>query len=227
MKKTIYLLHGWAYSTSKWQPFIKALKSHGYNPQLLKTPGLTAPLKQTWTLKDYVEWLEKKLPQNSLVLGHSNGGRLALALASTYPQKISKLILIAPAGIYHNNFSIRLKRAIFKSIAKIGQKITKSSNLRNLLYKSALETDYHNAPSHLRQTMANLISQDLTTILASIIVPTLIIWGKKDQTLPLSDGQKIHQLIKNSQLNIIDNARHSPQFTHPQLVTQQIATFLK
>jgi pimeloyl-ACP methyl ester carboxylesterase len=43
-----------------------------------------------------------------VLLGHSNGGRIALAFAEKYPDKVKQLVLIDSAGIYHNEFSIRL-----------------------------------------------------------------------------------------------------------------------
>ena len=74
--------------------------------------------------------------------------------------------------------------------------------------------------------MLNLINLNLTEVLRKIKVPTLVIWGQDDKITPLSDGKLIHQLIKNSKLKIIDNAKHSPQFTHPKEVAEIINEYL-
>ena len=58
MKRKIYILHGWAYSTEKWDPFVALLKDKNFDPVLLQIPGLTAELTKAWTLDDYVEWLK-------------------------------------------------------------------------------------------------------------------------------------------------------------------------
>src|SRR6476619_6450928 len=125
-RKKIFILHGWTYSTEKWQPFLDALKREGIEGILLKIPGLTAPLEQVWGLDNYIEWLHGILAkeQDIVLLGHSNGGRISLAYAQKYPDHIKQLILMDSAGIYHNEFSIRAKRFIFGSFARVGKKIS-------------------------------------------------------------------------------------------------------
>lgn len=229
LNQTIFILHGWTYSISPWQPFIKLLSRRGFTLKLLRVPGLTAPLTQAWTLTDYVNWLAQTLaaePQPVVLLGHSNGGRIALAFTAQFPRKVSRLILIDTAGIYHQPLLLQFKRFIFGLFARIGKQLTSSPILRRLLYRLAGETDYYQANSIMRQTMINL-SVDLTPILSRITLPTLIIWGGQDQTTPLSHGQTMHHLIKNSTLHTVAAARHSPQFTHPKVVVQSIKQFLQ
>lgn len=231
----ILILHGWTYSKDgndpleKWQPFIKILEEKGIKCELPKIPGIGKDSDEFWTLEKYVEWLRKKINQSKdkiILLGHSNGGRIGLAFAQKYPEKVSKLILIDSAGIYHNELSLRLKRFIFRNVAKVGRKISDSESLRKLIYKVAREGDYSNATPAQRKTMINLINTDLTQVLANIKVPTLIIWGKEDSVTPLSDGLLMHKLIKGSSLEVIENARHSPQFTNPKEVAQNIHEYL-
>ncbi len=225
--KKIFILHGWAYSTEKWGPFIRLLNKAGFDIKLLKIPGLTAKIDRPWNLNDYVRWLKEEIDRDKdrrIVIGHSNGGRLALALASKYPNLISHLILINSAGIHHDNVSLRIKRNVFKNIAKIGKMFTSSKKLRNLLYKIAGETDYRVAEENVAKTMVNLISSDLTQSLSKVKASTLIIWGEKDKhnQTPLSDTRLMNRLIKNSKLRIVKEAKHSPQFTHPKEVLEFI-----
>lgn len=213
--KNIYILHGWTYSTEKWQEFAKLMKANGFAPILLEIPGLTKKTDKVWVLDDYVEWLRETLGgEKAILAGHSNGGRIALAFAAKYPDGIKRLILIDSAGIYHNELPIRLKRLVFGTAAKLGKKIFSSEKMRALLYKTSGESDYKNADKQTRQTMMNMISSDLTLELSKIRVQTLIIWGENDKITPLSDGRLMQQLIKNSKLIIIQGARHSPQFTN-------------
>lgn len=223
----IIILHGWATETHKWSLFLNALEDKRFKPNLLKIPGLTQNLNKVWDLNDYVEWLKKKISNSKIVLlGHSNGGRIALAFTNKYPGNVKKLILIDSAGIYHREFALNIKRILFKGVAKLGKKIDPSESLRKILYKLAGESDYKNADPIQRQTMINLITTDLTPLLAKISVPTLIIWGQEDKTTPLSDGEITHKLIKNSKFKIIRGARHSPQFTNPKEVVKIIYEYL-
>lgn len=226
--KKILVLHGWTYTTEKWQPFINFLIEYGFDIELLKIPGLTEKIDRPWDLDDYVDWLNEKIGRkNAILVGHSSGGRMALAYALKYPQKVEQLILIDSAGVYHKQLGIRIKRFLFKKIAKLGKKITNHGGLRGLLYKLTGEIDYKQASTVMKETMKNLISIDLTPKLSQIKIPTLIIWGELDKTTPLFDGRLMHKLIPNSKFHIIKSAKHSPMFTHPKEVVQGIVEELK
>lgn len=225
MKKAI-ILHGWIKTLDKWKELLVALEKKGIKSDLPKIPGLTGSLKKVWELADYVDWLKNIIDKEKVILiGHSNGGRIALAFVNQFPEKVEKLILIDSAGIYHNELPLKIKRVVFKTIAKIGKKLTSSKTIKNLLYKLAGESDYKDLDENVKQTMINLISSDLKPILSEIKIPTLIIWGKEDKITPLSDGILMNKEIKSSKLVIL-NARHSPQFTHPEKVAETIANNL-
>ena len=227
--KKIFIVHGWTYTTNKWDEFVAILRSAGFEPMMLQVPGLTEATDKVWTLDDYMEWLKEKLQNqdNPVVVAHSNGGRIAIALAAKHSQIISRLILVSSAGIRHNELPIKIKRAVFGTAAKLGKKITSSTLLRKFLYKLAGENDYKNATESMRKTMANLISIDLTSELSKISTPTLIIWGANDKATPVSDGKLMQKLITGSKLHIIEKAAHSPHFTHAKEVSEKILNFIK
>lgn len=228
MKKVI-ILHGWTKTLDKWQPLLDALKTKGVNADLPKIPGLTGNLNEVWKLSDYVQWLKNitdKEKDKVVLIGHSNGGKIALAFTNKYPEKVEKLILINSSGIYHDELLLKIKRTIFKTLAKVGKRLTSSKLMKNLLYKLARESDYKDLDNKARQTMINLLNSDKNLNISQISVPTLIIWGENDKTTPLSDGLLMNSLIKNSKMKIIKDARHSPQFTHPNEVADLIVNNL-
>lgn len=216
LEKKLYILHGWTTDTSRWQPFLDALKQENIIPIFLPIPGLTAPLEHPWTLSDFVEWLYKTVKDEPKVsiLGHSNGGRIALAFALKYPEEVGQLFLVDSAGVYHDDMLTNVKRNVFKAIAKVGKKVTGSSSARGFLYKLAQEADYKDATPVQQETMKNLISIDLLPKLRDIKTETFIIWGKEDQITPYSDALSMKNELPNSVLFPIKDARHSPQFTH-------------
>lgn len=223
--KKIYILHGWTYSLEKWKPIVELLNRDGVETLMLKIPGLTVPHDKVWQLDDYVEWVKDQLKDEIepiILLGHSNGGRISIAFAAKYPEKVKKLILIDSAGIYHNELQLRLKRFAFGVLAKIGGAFSDSETLRSMLYKFARVSDYQKADPILRKTMLNLIHTDISNLFPSISAPATIIWGEKDDTTPLSDGGIMNEKIKNSKLFIIRGAKHSPHFTHVEEVEEII-----
>lgn len=223
----IFVLHGWTYSTDKWTHLLKLLNQEGYSATLLKIPGLTGPLEEVWDTNDYVEWINTKIGKGSATLiGHSNGGRLAMAFGLKYPEKIEKLILIDSAGIRDKKLNTKFKRFIFYRLAKLGKNITSSVFFKNLLYKVARENDYRLASPVMKQTMKNLISFDLEPYLSEIKIPTLIIWGKKDKITPLFFAEILNKKIRASKLIVVPGAKHSPQFTHPKKTAELVLQFL-
>jgi len=219
-QSSIYILHGWTYTLDKWVSFAKGLESKGLRVNLLKIPGLTEEINKPWTIDDYVDWLFKLLEKekNVVLMGHSNGGRIAMAFSIKYPGKVSKLVLIDSAGIYHDELYIKLKRRIFRAIAKTGRTLAKVGIARDFLYFLTRERDYKEASENMKKTMINLSDFDRNLKAENISVPTIIIWGKKDGITPASDGKLLSEKIANSKLYIIDGARHSPQFTHSQQI---------
>lgn len=225
-KKKIYILHGWAYSTEKWKPFLEELGNADIEVVMLKIPGLTAPLNEVWDINNYIDWLDKILRKEKdkvVLLGHSNGGLISLSYSLKYPEKVGKLFLIDSTGIYHKEIYIRTKRFVFMLIAKIGKKITKSHSLRKLLYKAAGEHDYEKADRIVQKTMRNLIEVDYSQVLKNLRMPTIIIWGKEDSVTPVKDGEIMHKEIMDSKLVEIIGAKHSPQHTH----FKQVAEIVK
>ncbi|MDP3918109.1 MAG: alpha/beta hydrolase [Candidatus Woesebacteria bacterium] len=222
--KKLFILHGWSYDTDKWSDLLIALKKYDFESSVITIPGLTEKLENVWDINDYAEWLDKKLKaeKDITLIGHSNGGRIALYFILKYPNKVKKLFLIDSAGIHNNDLRIRIKRILFKLITTIGKKFTNSNSLKNLLYKFARENDYNKASGVMKKTMQNLINYDLTNKLHKIEVDTNIIWGEMDKITPLSDGILMNKSIKNSKLHIINNAKHSPQFTDPEKVSNII-----
>lgn len=216
LNKKIYILHGWTTNTEKWQPFLSELSKNGIACEFLKIPGLTAPLDKPWTLDNYVEWLKNIFEgQGSVtILGHSNGGRIALAYAKKYPESTEQLFLIDSAGIYHKDFIAKSKINLFKALSVIGKKFTNSQGAKNLLYKLAQESDYNDATPIAKETMKNLISVNLLPQLQDIKTPTIIMWGEKDTITPYNGAVVMSQGLPNSKLFTIKDAKHSPQFTH-------------
>jgi len=224
----VYILHGWTHDVEAWQPLTKILKKHHFQPIVLNIPGLSAPLDQTWNLDDYVAWFKTAIKgqQDLFIIAHSFGGRIALRFEVQNPNRVKKLILIDSSGIKPSSVAARLKRFSFRAAAKIGKKITQNRGARHLLYRLAREQDYLKTDGVLRHTMANIVQENQLSEIDFVKAHTLIIWGRGDKTTPLSNGRYFNKHITGSTLKIIDDARHSPQYTHPDLVASYICDFL-
>jgi pimeloyl-ACP methyl ester carboxylesterase len=240
--KTLIILHGWAIdrnNESKWSEFRKLLESRAGSTGIdLKTvflplPGLTTKLDKAWTLDDYATWLKEQVDdlknenEELLLLGHSFGGQLAIRFIAKNPNNISRLILLDSSGI--KDWSVRavLKRSVFGGLASFGKTIFGDNQfMKKVLYKLAREKDYHQADEIQKETMKNVLNDEIVDDLDKVTCSTLIVWGENDQTTPLKNAKFLNEKITSSELSIIDNARHSPQFTHVAETTDVISNFI-
>lgn len=221
MSKKIFILHGWAYETSKWNDFVSLLEADDYQVKLLKIPGLTSEqeIDRAWNLDDYATWLKKQIGKSKTnIIAHSNGARIVARFNKLYPGQVNHLVLIGAAGIPDRRLLPSVKRSVFKQLSKIFSPLKTIPLFRSLLYKLLGEQDYKQASGFTAETMKNLIAEDLTEDFKQITAKTLIVWGSADSQTPLFMGEKIHQLISPSRLEIIPSARHAPFATHPDKV---------
>lgn len=228
----IYILHGWAVdkeNEKKWEAVRTFLQEKNIKTVFLPLPGLTVSLpdeNKAWNLSDYVTWLDGQLPdQPVILLGHSFGGQLAVRFVTLYPMRVARLVLIASSGIRDKSSKAQVKRAIFYGLAKAGKVFSLIPGARNILYALAGERDYYKAPEIMRKTMANVISEEIIADLPQITAESLVLWGTSDTITPPKNIEYFRQIPKVT-VQLIEGARHSPQFTHPEVVAKEIAAFL-
>ena len=228
--KSIYILHGWAvdqHNRDKWLPLLDLLAKKGIKAKFLAIPGLTAPLDEVWGLQDYVDWLGAELPKKGAVnlLGHSFGGQISIRYAAQNPERVSQFVLVDSAGIRDHSVKAVLKRRVFWLAAKVGKVFFRFDAARSILYKLARERDYQNAPPLLRRTMSTILDDEVVADLPLVKAQTLLIWGADDMVTPLKTARLKERLIENANLEVINGARHSPQFTHTEQVADLVSNF--
>jgi pimeloyl-ACP methyl ester carboxylesterase len=232
--KLVLLLHGWGDSSAGLADLQKRLAGE-YEVLALDLPGFggTQMPDSVWDLDNYARFVEAvlkklKLGQPYAVIGHSNGGALAIRGLSLGALKADKLVLLAAAGVRTNS---RLKRFVLKIVAKTGNVATfwmperHRRALRKRLYGAA-GSDMLVAP-HLQDTFKKTVRQDVQADAAALKLPALLIYAAADKAIPLADGKQYNQLIKGSRLEVIKDAGHFVHNEQPEKVTGLIKEFLQ
>lgn len=228
MSRTLFIIHGWAYSIEPWADTVILLEKAGVSVKQLRVPGLTTPTDHAWTIDQYVEWLHGELQdtKNPIVLGHSNGGRIAMHYLEKYPKAFQHLILLNSAGIELPTAKLSLKRRIIAPVARALRPLKRIPLLKKIVYR-LLGSDYGAAPPHMQVTLTNMLATDKTFDPSFITVPTSLLWGEDDTTTPLAMGRRLHESIKGSTLRTFPDWRHAPYRTHPQELTDAILAVLE
>ncbi len=237
MGKTILILHGWGAGAKSFAEVVKLLKEKGYFVYIFDLPGFgnTLPPSAPWTVDDYVkfalEFVDSQKFDKFFLFGHSFGGRIAIKFASSYPEKLAGIILCDAAGITPRS---QIKIAIFSFFSRIGNWLFSFSilkPLRGLARKFAYflggGKDYYSLQNDvMRETFKKVIEEDLTSYLAGISAPTLLVWGRRDKLTPVSDAHRMNKGIANSELVVLDSVGHAPHIESPKELADIVDKFI-
>lgn len=229
----IIILHGWGLCGSKYKELTGLLKKDSqrvYTPDL---PGFGAePIQsKSMSLDDYVLFLENFIKKNKILnpvlIGHSFGGRVAIKYAWKNPERVSKLILTGVPII--RNKSLVKRMGYFAAIVggKVFQKFPLKTQdlLRKILYFTLGEWDYYKAGPR-KQIFKNIISEDLVQYAKDLKIPVLLVWGKEDSLVPVSDLKKIGRFLRDSQAMVVADVGHKLPYEKPELFFKAIKPFI-
>ena len=94
--------------------------------------------------------------------------------------------------------------------------------IKKAFYKFIVKSDYPTTRGFMRKTYLNIIGEDLTPILEQITIPTIIIWGEKDNVTPLKQAKLINLKVKKSKLIIVPQGAHDLERQMPKELAKNI-----
>ncbi len=218
-QQSVLLLHGWGANITLFDRIINHLSPFFkvYAPDL---PGFGESDEPAtpWSVDDYVDFVikfcEKTGIKSCFLISHSFGGRITVKLMSrkNLPFTVEKIVLTGSAGIRpKQSVKSKIKTRLYKTgkgilSTKLCQKLMPNA-LENLRRKNG-SADYNAASPIMRQCLVKAVNEDLTELIPNINVPTLLVWGEKDDAVPLSDAQLMERLIKDSGLVVFEGCGH-------------------
>jgi pimeloyl-ACP methyl ester carboxylesterase len=236
----IVLLHGTAASLHTWGAWNQELiKNYRVIRMDLPAFGITGPNKNAdYSIKNYTKFLHQFLSKLQIekcyLAGNSLGGNIAWNYAAEHPEKIAKLILIDASGLPTNKpqpFVFKMAKTpilnslflyftpkffIEKNIKEVYADDSKiSSELIERYHKMALREGNRQAFIDRAKTDFTPNEFKNSDKLRSIQTPTLLIWGAKDEWIPLENGKRMNNLLPNATLYIIENSGHVPMEENP------------
>ncbi len=124
----LILIHGSVSNATSWVAEFPAYSQHFrvYAVDLPGEPGKSAQNRPAWQGPAFAEWLEDVLNglkiSKTALLGISQGGWTALRFATCHPDRVSKLVLLAPGGIVPARMSFILKSIFYSMFSRQGGK---------------------------------------------------------------------------------------------------------
>ncbi|NML16729.1 alpha/beta fold hydrolase [Azohydromonas caseinilytica] len=169
------------------------------------------------------------------LLGNSLGGAVALGLALACPERVSRLILMAPGGVEDLDTYLAMPGiANMFSVYQSGRSGPDAMRevMRLQLFDPALLTDEiiaERAPIAALQTQAArsvLKVPDMTERLGQIGCPVLGFWGVNDQFNPVQGAMKLATGVPDARVVLVNRCGHWVQVEHREWFNQQCIDFL-
>ena len=216
-KPSILLMHGSGLTHIVWSLHEQFYASQGFNVLSVDLPGhgnSEGPaLKSIEEISNWIKFLMEKINISKItIVGHSQGCLVGIDFASRYSDLISSLVLVS--GSYKmpvNQDLIDLAEAGDEKavllMMKWGYEGSKAFIGGNPVKKII------NSSREIREILAVDLNacNNYTTgkeSLEKINCPTLCIFGDLDKMVPLKVGNKMAELIKNSETKVISNCGH-------------------
>lgn len=232
----ILFLHGWGGSSASWTELAQSLENAGLHARMCipDFPGFgqSSPPLEAWNVDTYVQcisdYLYERKIEKIIIIAHSFGGRVALKFSLLHPERVERLILFAPAIIRHTtrvriiSFCARILRHIFYH--GIFQRFFLL--LRRMGYRFLRHTSYTEEEGVMKETHAQIVTEDLTPLLPKFHHPLLLFWGKHDTYVSVHDAKIIQSVISKTSLYIFPDGRHGIHRTHVTQTTPIIMHFL-
>lgn len=253
----LILVHGLGSYIPAWKRNIEGLRKD-FRLIALDLPGYGKSSKGPWSgsLEFYAETvmeLADSLGIDQFVMGgHSMGGQVTLVSALTYPDRVQKLILAAPAGFeeFHDG-----EKEWFRSVATPSLTLfVKPKQIQENVYVNFYDfpqeaefmiedriamrsaEDFEGYAYMVAQSIKAMVDRPVYDYLAEIKQPTLIFFGEHDRLIPnrfLTGGDtetianQGHEKMPNSTLYMVPEAGHFIHFEQPDFFNQKVREFLK
>lgn len=227
-RPTVILLHHGLGSTLSWHEFIPILVNAGYRAIAYDRWGygrsdIRHGLAIPYFLDDIIDLFEitKRLCDSPVTLiGHSDGGTIALFYASRYPEMVDGLVCVA-AHIY-------VEQKMVQGIEEVKRQFLTDQRFQRGLrrvhgdrFKLVFDNWYSGwvNPENLKWDMRPLLTQ--------VSCPCLIIQGKNDEHASMQQAIDLVNSLPNAQLWLLENVGHMVPKEASDEFNQEVLSFLE
>jgi 2-hydroxy-6-oxonona-2,4-dienedioate hydrolase len=231
----VILLHGLGAAKEVWMASFGVLAAH-YHVYAVDQIGFghsDKPLLD-YKIATFVDFLYEFMQGQNLskatLVGNSLGGWVALEFAVQHPTMVEKLVLVDSAGmpwtqtpaVDLNASSVAGMRAILESIFYDKHMVTDQA-ARQIFADHVRNNDGYT----IQRTLAGFASPQFEdTKLGAVHAPTLIVWGRQDELIPVASGEKMRDGIAGAKLVVFEQCGHVPQIEKPEEFNKAVLEFL-
>lgn len=209
----LVLVHGLSGSWRWWSRLLELLAVRR-RVHVVDLPPVRHPVRAAELSAWLVRWLDAVGLERADIAGHSLGGLVAAELAATHPERVRRLVLVAPAGIPCGRSLTR------RAVPLVGTLYAVRRSLP-MITADALRT----GPLAMARGIAFVSSRDLRADLAGVRAPTLLVWGERDRLVPPRIADEWQQLVPDVRLVYLP-CGHVPMLEAPRQLAECMLAFL-
>jgi pimeloyl-ACP methyl ester carboxylesterase len=186
------------------------------------------------------------------IVGHSLGGGVAMQFFYQFPQRVERLVLVSSGGLGHevspllrsaalpgasSLISLAAHPLVLSGLRRTGERLQRRGSGKGVYLRAiarALQPlERPGARKAFLQTLRAVIDArgqrvsavDRLYLLESM--PTLVVWGARDNTIPLAHGRDAHRAAPGSRFEILSDAAHFPNLEDPAGLAGVLRDFLE
>jgi pimeloyl-ACP methyl ester carboxylesterase len=217
--RPVVLVHGLGGRAEDWEKLAPYLRKAGYRVYLPDLPGFgqsEKPANFSYSVTDQAKVVVGFFDAVGLkqvdLGGWSMGGWIVQLVAVKNPERISRLMLFDSAGLYVKpEWDTKLFTPISPAeVEKLDKLLMPHPpHLPEFVSRDILRVSEEHAWVIHRSLDAMLAGRETTdALLPQLKMRVLIVWGEVDQITPLSEGEKMHKLIPQSQMDVVAGCGH-------------------
>ena len=242
----VLFIHGSGPGASGWSNFkgnYPVLAEQGYRTIVADTMGYgysTKPEDGAFSLSDvaaqYKSLLDAVGVDRVTVVGNSQGGAIAIAMALDYPELVEKLVLMAPGGLEQRETYMEMEgiKAMIRVLYKEGisketmrKVFTLQLHDESKITDEVIEERFQVAMTQHKDNIARIRVANQEDRLSDIQCPVLCFWGANDKFCPSTGAAKIAERCRNSRTMLISSCGHWVMVEYPTLFNTLTLAFLQ
>ena len=216
----VVLIHGLSGSTRWWDASLPGLAEH-FSVYAVDLPGFgdnrrTEPFALEMAAERLAAWMDAVGIERASIVGHSMGGYVAADLAARFPERVERLVLVDGVARPYEHPLRQPVRGVLDTVRTLPVRY----------WRTLLGDALRAGPATLRNATRAVLAADLRPRLGQIEAPTLVIWGERDNLVPLEYGKLLAEALPTARLAVIDRAGHNPMWDQPAEFNQLMIDFL-
>ena len=242
----ILFIHGLGSSADRWLDIPDAISMyyHTIAVDLIGFGGSDKPTDVNYTIEQFSEFILEFIEKIGLsgddrkitLVGHSLGGYIAVDFAIRNKGLIEKLVLLDSSGFLKGptplleQYLNAAKYPSYDSVRNVFEQMVaqpwKVLPVIINIFITRINSPGAKYPFESAYQNSTTTQIDLSRLKSIEDIPTLIIWGKSDNLIPIEYSEPFKQVFKNYRIEMIEDAGHAPFVEKPAIICEILHSFL-